>query len=116
MAKTNDKKSMRRRRHKRIRAKVIGTADRPRLSIFKSNKHIYAQLIDDTKGKTLASSSSRQTDEKKSKDSPVLLGKDIAKKTKELKISKVVFDRAGFAYAGRIKAVADSARKEGLNF
>lgn len=95
------------RRHKRIRAKISGTADMPRLSVFKSNRFIYAQLIDDVKGNTLASASSN--DAKK-------VGSELAKKALALKIEKVVFDRGGYLYAGKIKAVADSAREGGLKF
>jgi large subunit ribosomal protein L18 len=95
------------RRHKRIRSILSGTALRPRLSVFKSNKFLYAQLIDDEKGHTLAAASS-----KIAKD----VGIDIAKKAKTLKIEKVVFDRGGYLYTGKIKTIADSAREGGLNF
>lgn len=95
------------RRHKRIRSKVIGSLERPRLSVFKSHKFLYAQLIDDSKGHTLAQASSN--DAKK-------VGIEIAKKAKVLKIQKVVFDRGGYLYTGKIKAIADEARKGGLNF
>lgn len=95
------------RRHKKIRTQVSGTAERPRLSVFRSNKFIYAQLIDDTKGHTLAQASS---------DDATKVGIEIAKKAKTLKIDKVVFDRGGYLYIGKIKAVADSARDGGLQF
>ncbi len=95
------------RRHNRIRSILSGTSERPRLSVFKSNKFIYAQIIDDTKGHTLVQSSSN--DAKK-------VGSDIAKKAKALKIVKVVFDRGGYLYTGKIKAIADSAREGGLEF
>lgn len=95
------------RRHSKIRSVLSGTAERPRLSVFKSNKFIYAQIIDDTKGHTLAQASSKDAKE---------LGIEIAKKAKSLKIDKVVFDRSGYLYIGKIKAVADSAREGGLNF
>lgn len=95
------------RRHKKIRSVLSGTNERPRLSVFRSNKFIYAQIIDDTKGHTLAQASSKDA-----KD----LGIDIAKKAKTLKIDKVVFDRSGYLYTGKIKAVADSAREGGLIF
>ena len=95
------------RRHKRIRATISGTAERPRLSVFRSNKFIYAQLIDDTKGHTLAQANA--SDAK-------AVGADIAKKAKAAKIAKVVFDRGGYLYTGKIKAVADSAREGGLDF
>jgi large subunit ribosomal protein L18 len=95
------------RRHKRIRATISGTAERPRLSVFRSNKFIYAQLIDDTKGHTFAQA--QDADAKK-------VGVDLAKKAKALKIEKVVFDRGGYLYTGKIKAVADAAREGGLIF
>ncbi len=95
------------RRHKKIRSILSGTALRPRLSVFKSNKFLYAQLIDDEKGNTLAQANSH--DAKK-------VGDEIAKKAKTLKIDKVVFDRGGYLYTGKIKLIADSAREGGLNF
>lgn len=95
------------RRHKRIRSTLSGTAERPRLSVFKSNKFLYAQLIDDTKGHTLAQATS---------DDAKKVGMDIAKAGKALKIDKVVFDRGGYLYTGKIKAIADGAREGGLNF
>lgn len=104
----------------RIRAKVSGTAQRPRLSVFRSNSDIYAQLIDDTTGVTLASASSRQKDitaagGTKSEKS-ALVGKAIAQKAVALGISTCIFDRGGYLYHGRVKAVADGAREGGLNF
>ena len=95
------------RRHKRIRSILSGTALRPRLSVFKSHKFLYAQLIDDEKGHTLAQANSN--DAKK-------VGTDIAKAAKAIKIDKVVFDRGGYLYIGKIKAIADAAREGGLNF
>lgn len=95
------------RRHKKIRSTLSGTALRPRLSVFKSNKFLYAQLIDDTKSHTLAQSTS---------DDAKKVGEEIAKKAKALKIDKVVFDRGGYLYTGKIKLIADSARDGGLNF
>ena len=95
------------RRHKRIRSTLMGTTERPRLSVFRSNKFIYAQIIDDTKGHTLVQSSS---------DDAKTVGVEIAKKAKALKIVKVVFDRGGYLYTGKIKAIADSAREGGLEF
>ena len=92
----------------RIRSKVKGTPDKPRLSIFRSNTHIYAQIIDDTLGKTIVSSSTCEASQ--------AVGRDIAKKSLENKISTVVFDRGGRLYHGRIKALADAAREEGLQF
>ncbi len=114
----------RERRHRRIRAKVAGTALRPRLSIFRSNKHIYAQIIDDEQGKTLASASNADTvasgkakGKTKGKiEASRLVGGEIAKRAKEKKITKVVFDRSGYLYAGRVKQVAEGAREGGLDF
>ena len=88
----------------------------PRLSVFKSNKFIYAQLIDDTKGATLAAASSKESKAKKPLLSAAEVGKEIAKKAVAAKITKVVFDRGGYIYTGRIKAVADGAREAGLTF
>lgn len=95
------------RRHKRIRSVLSGTSERPRLSVFKSHKYLYAQIIDDTKGHTLAQANS---------DDAKKVGIEIAKKAKALKIDKVVFDRGGYLYTGKIKAIADAAREGGLNF
>ena len=106
----------------RIRDKVKGTADKPRLSVFRSNTHIYAQLIDDTIGKTIVSSSTLDKEVKALVDSTStceasqIVGRAIAKKSLENKITTVVFDRGGRLYHGRIKALADAAREEGLNF
>lgn len=102
----------------RIRSKLFGTSERPRLSVFKSNSFIYAQLIDDTTGKTLASTSdmSIKKDKKTKLEKAVLVGKEIAKLGQEKKLKKVVFDRGGFIFTGRIKALADSARDSGLEF
>src|SRR3989344_5569087 len=90
------------RRHKRIRSTISGTKERPRLSVFRSNKFIYAQLVDDEKGHTFAEA--HDSDAKK-------VGTELAKKAKALKIDKVVFDRGGYLYTGKIKVVADSARE-----
>ncbi|MEK7503174.1 MAG: 50S ribosomal protein L18 [Patescibacteria group bacterium] len=94
-------------RHKRIRSKVVGTADRPRLSVFRSNKYVFLQLIDDSKGKTLASVRS---------DSAFDAGKTLAEMAKKKNIKEIVFDRGGYVYGGRIKQVADGAREGGLKF
>jgi len=102
-------------RKARVRAKVSGTAERPRLSVTISNKHVSAQLIDDVTAKTLAAATtvgSKQTGSLK--DLAAFVGTDIAKKAKKAKISHVVFDRNGRQYAGRLAALADAARKEGL--
>ena len=102
-------------RKARVRAKVTGTAERPRLTVTISNKHVSAQLIDDVTSKTLASATtvgSKQTGSLK--DLATFVGEDIAKKAKKAKITKAVFDRNGRQYAGRLAALADAARKEGL--
>lgn len=108
------KQQKRIRRHNRIRAKAIGTAVAPRLCVFKSNQHIYAQVIDDTKGKTIVSA--KDTGKKAKVAAASDVGKEIAKLAIEKKITKVVFDRGGFKYHGRIKAVAEGAREGGLIF
>ena len=111
------------RRHRRVRARVIGSAEKPRLCVFRSNQHIYAQLIDDQKGKTLASA--RDLDIKKTESKNDLSGKKaksfnvgelIAEKATKLDIKKVVFDRAGYKYHGRVQALAEGARSKGLDF
>lgn len=117
------------RRQRRVRAKVHGTAARPRLSVFRSAGHIYAQLIDDVAGKTLASSSDLEmeakevaaakkgTDERKGKVAlSFAIGKDIAAKAAKKNVTTVVFDRNGFAYTGRVSALAEGAREGGLKF
>jgi len=113
-----DKNKLRQKRHKRIRRNLSGTAERPRLSVFRSNKNIYAQLIDDVEGVTLASASSLDTDV--SGDSKVeeaaSVGTLIAKRAKDKDVSVVVFDRGGYQYHGRVKALADAARENGLSF
>ena len=106
------------RRHARVRAKISGTADCPRLSVYRSNKHIHAQLIDDVNGVTLCSASSVQLKRANGGniDAAKSVGADIAKKAIALHISKIVFDRSGYVYHGRIKALADAAREGGLEF
>ncbi len=104
------------RRRARIRAKVNGTAVRPRLAIFKSHRYLYAQLIDDDKGHTLASSDSRAMKGAKPVDRAKEVGVDIAKKAQAIKITKVVFDRGGYIYGGKIAMIADAARAGGLEF
>jgi large subunit ribosomal protein L18 len=116
----NSKVSARQKIRYRIRKKISGSAARPRLSVYRSNRDIYVQLIDDENGTTLASASSRQVDiaaQKVNKvESSKLVGNAIAKKSGELGIKDVVFDRSGYIYHGRIKAVAEGAREGGLNF
>ncbi len=111
------------RRHKRVRAKIFGTKEKPRLCVFRSNKHIYAQLVDDNKGKILAVASDSELKQKtKSKEKRTKMdvikevGKLIAQKAIEKKIEKVVFDRGGYQYHGKVKALADGAREGGLKF
>src|ERR1035437_2085660 len=104
------------RRHKRIRAKVSGTSARPRLSVFKSHKFIFLQLIDDEKGKTLISAWSKDCKGKKPAERAREVGVELAKKALGLKIESVVFDRGGYLYTGHIKAVAEGAREGGLKF
>jgi len=109
---------IRKRIHVRIREKLSGTAERPRLNVFRSLNHIYAQVIDDQKGETLASTSSLQLKLKSGGNVAAAkeIGKAIAEKAKEKGIKKVVFDRGGFLYHGRVKALADAAREAGLEF
>jgi large subunit ribosomal protein L18 len=102
------------RRHARIRAKVIGTAARPRLSIYKSNRYLHAQIIDDTKGATLVAGSTRELKADKKADDAALLGTELAKRAKEKGIGAVVFDRGGFRYTGKIARLAEAARAGGL--
>jgi large subunit ribosomal protein L18 len=107
------------RRHRRVRAKILGTAERPRVSIFKSNKNIFVQLIDDIKRKTILSSKV-VSDQKKTKGGKVeialRIGETLGKKAKNAGIKEVVFDRGGFKYHGRVKALADGLRAEGIKF
>lgn len=110
------KQEKRVRRHKKIRIELKGTADRPRLCVFKSNQHIYAQLVDDSKAKVLASVSDLKIKKGKKTEIAKEVGKAIAKKAGEIKIEKVVFDRAGFLFHGRVKALAEGAREGGLKF
>ncbi len=109
----------RQKRHLVIRKRVIGTALRPRLNVFRSNKQIYVQLIDDEAGKTLCAASSKEIKELANGgniEAAVKVGELIAKRALDLKISKVVFDRGGYLYHGRVKALADAARAAGLEF
>ncbi len=122
MVKKKSRALVRKDKHMRIRAKISGTAERPRLAVFRSNNHMYAQIIDDTVGNTLASASTLDKDVKKgldktnNMDAAKKLGEAVAKKAKDKGIDTVVFDRGGFIYAGKIKAFADSAREAGLEF
>jgi large subunit ribosomal protein L18 len=109
-------------RHNRVRARVFGTAERPRLSVFRSNSEIYAQVIDDIAGHTLAAASSIDGDLRtkskglKKSDQAKLIGKTVAERAKGKGIETVVFDRGGFRYTGRVRALADGAREAGLQF
>ena len=111
-------KTLRRlRRKNRVRAKISGTASTPRLSVFRSNTHIYAQLIDDTAGKTLCSSSDLKITNGGTKtEIATQVGTDIAAKIKALNIETIVFDRGGFQYHGRVKALAEAVRAGGIKF
>ena len=113
-----DRKATRQRRHIRVRTKISGTAECPRLNVFRSNTQIFAQIIDDVKGVTLASSSSVELKIKNggNVEGAKLVGKDIAEKAKKLKIKNVVFDRGGYLYHGRVQALAEAARENGLEF
>lgn len=116
-----DKKVIRRQKLRwRVRSKVTGTAAKPRLSVFRSNKDIYVQLIDDTNGTTLAAANSRQKDIAAQSGNKVeksaMVGKALAAKAIELGIEQCVFDRGGYLYHGRVKSVADGAREGGLKF
>ena len=116
---TTDVKTINRRKKKvRIRKTVAGSLERPRLSIFKSVKHVYAQVIDDVTGRTLVSASTLETEvgEKSGKDAAAAVGAKVAERAKEKNIQTVVFDRNGYLYHGRVKALADAAREAGLKF
>ena len=115
---SKEKREARLRRHTRVRKSIFGTTEVPRLNVFRSNKAIYAQVIDDTKGETLVSSSTLELKIKNGGniEGAKLVGADIAKKAKEANISKVVFDRGGYQYHGRVEALADAARENGLEF
>ena len=110
----------RRKRHERIRLHLAGTETRPRLAVFRSLNHIYAQVIDDASGKTLAAASTAEKELKGSKstksEEAAVVGKLIAERAKAAGVERVVFDRAGFRYHGRIKSLADAAREAGLDF
>lgn len=111
------KAESRTRRHARVRAKVFGTAHRPRLAVFRSNKALYAQVIDDTAGATLASATSLKAPAGKTMlERARWVGVEVAKEAAAKGISAVVFDRGGFTYAGRVKALAEAARAQGLKF
>ena len=112
------KNDLRKKRHARVRNKISGTAECPRLNVFRSNTQIFAQIIDDVKGTTLVSSSSVELKIKNggNAEGAALVGKDIAEKALKLKIKNVVFDRGGYIYHGRVQALAEAARENGLEF
>ena len=118
MIKNESRNELRKKRHARVRTRISGTKDVPRLSVFRSNSQIFAQIIDDENGTTLVSSSSLSMKLKNGGniESAKLVGKDIAEKAIKAKIKKVVFDRGGYLYHGRIQALADAAREAGLEF
>ena len=122
MVKKESRSKVRAKKHLRIRNRFSGTAERPRLAVFRSNNHMYAQIIDDTVGNTLVSASTLQKDVKaeleKTNDvaAAAYLGKVIGEKAVAAGITKVVFDRGGFVYQGKIQALADAAREAGLEF
>lgn len=115
-------RELRIRRHNRLRKRVSGSTERPRLNIFRSSAHIYAQVIDDVKGHTLAAASTNEKgwsegdDGKTKTEQAAIVGRLVAERAKAAGVDKVVFDRGGFKYHGRVKALADAAREAGLNF
>jgi len=120
MIKKVSRNELRKQRHFRVRSKVTGTAERPRLNVFRSSKHIYAQIIDDVTGTTLASASTQDKDLSISatgnKEAAKLVGAALAKKSLAKNIESVVFDRGGYIYHGRVAALAEAARENGLKF
>jgi large subunit ribosomal protein L18 len=116
------KRLARQRRHRRVRKTIFGTAERPRLNVFRSLKHVYGQVIDDTTGQTLVSASTIEREvsallgEKNKTEQAAIVGQVLARRALDKGISRVVFDRGGWAYHGRVKALADGARQEGLEF
>ena len=122
MVSKESRSKVRAKKHMRLRSRLSGTAQKPRLAVFRSNNHMYAQIIDDTVGNTLVSASTLQKDVKaelektNNVDAAAKLGTVIAKKALEKGITTVVFDRGGFKYQGKIKALADAAREAGLEF
>ena len=114
-----DKNQVRKKRHARVRTKITGTTERPRLNVFRSNKHLYAQLIDDSQGVTIVSASTMDKDfdgKAGNVEAAKLIGETIAKRAVEKNIKSVVFDRGGYLYHGRVKALAEAARENGLEF
>lgn len=106
-------------RHSRVRKRIRGTADRPRLAVYRSNRYIYAQVIDDTEGRTLATASSQEGElrsERLNVDTAQKVGTLVATRAREAGVTSVVFDRGGYKFHGRVKALAEAAREEGLEF
>jgi large subunit ribosomal protein L18 len=122
MDKNKKKQAARQRRHRRVRAKVFGTAERPRLNVFRSTRHIYAQVIDDRAGHTLVSASTldaevvKEVEGKPKAEQAAAVGKLVAERAKKAGVNQVIFDRGGFQYHGRVAALADAAREGGLEF
>jgi large subunit ribosomal protein L18 len=122
MKKTKTPTAARARRHRRVRRRVVGTLHRPRLAVFRSLNHIYAQVIDDSRGETIVAASDLEADIRGKRDgknkSAVagLVGEALARRAKEKGVDAVIFDRGGFKYHGRLKALAEAARKGGLSF
>ena len=122
MVKKESRQKVRVKKHNRMRNRFSGTAERPRLAVFRSNNHMYAQIIDDTVGKTLVAASTVEADVKKelektnNVDAAAYVGKVIAERAVEKGITKVVFDRGGYIYQGKVAALADAAREAGLEF
>ena len=122
MGEYTNRNVMRRRRHRRVRKKVVGTPEQPRLNVFRSLKHIYAQIIDDSRGHTLVAASTLDPELRpklnglKKTEQARLVGELVARRALERGLKKVVFDRGGYLYHGRVKALAEAARKVGLDF
>lgn len=121
MSKVNSSQVARARRHRRVRKKLSGTPERPRLAVFRSNRHVVAQVIDDTSGRTLAAASSLEASVRAAgptgnRSAATAVGKLVAERAKAAGVSQVAFDRGGFMYHGRVAAVADAAREAGLEF
>ncbi len=119
MSRPNTRAAARVRRHRRVRKKMLGTNQRPRLAVFRSNKYIYAQVIDDNQGHTLAAASSQEeavTGSNLTTETAAEVGTLVATRAKEAGVTSVVFDRGGYPYHGRVKALADAARAAGLEF
>lgn len=117
--KASSRAASRGRRHSRVRRKISGTVSRPRLAVYRSNRYIYAQVVDDVAGNTLAAASSQEADLRNSPlnvDTAAKVGATLGERAKEAGVTEVVFDRAGFKFHGRVKALADAAREAGLEF